>query len=199
MTYIDYKQELMHLAFCLRDRSRSLASFDNALRFIGLGIAPLIILAAIKTNNPVILNISLTISGLLSLTNWIWSIGTLVFKLDRHIEISKTYPVTIDSFLAESDAVIIADKNQITGYEKRANDLLIEIKKKIEETNYQVPNWLNVKAQQSVLARTKLQCGSCNQKWISKTLYEEREIKRILKNKKLIGKTHCLKCAQRIN
>ena len=198
MNFIDIKLQLLHLTFCLRSKARSLIVFDNSLRFIGLGVAPSLILAAVKFNEPIIFNISLTLSGLLSLTNWIWSICSLVFKLDQHIELCKTYPVKIDSFLAEAEAVIATDKKQMSSYTSKANTLLIEIKTKVESTNLQVSEWLNIESQQKVLAQTGMTCGSCKKGWESPSLYTKKEIKKIIKNKKEFGKKRCIKCGQTI-
>jgi hypothetical protein len=196
MSYLDAKCQLMHITYSLREKGGSLARFNNILNLIGLGIAPLMILSGVIINNKSILAVAIVVSGLLSLSNWIWTISVYVFKINKHIEFCLNYPVQIEMFINEIESAQKKkiSKTQLNTLTKKTNDFLLRIMEKIESEGLQVSDWINIKSQQKVLSIFNAKCASCGEKWISRKLMDKKEIKRILKTK--YKDSYCLTCGQ---
>jgi hypothetical protein len=200
-TFFDLKCQLLHLAFSLREKGLILGKFNRLVRLLSLAIAPLLILAAVRLNDPNVLKVSIILSGLLSLAAWAWSIHSLIYRTEKHLLFCQTYPVRIETLLLElespsSPKTKLAPR-KLSAITKRANAFLLQLKEKIEEEHLTVQDWINVKAQQIVLSQTNATCASCGRKWHESSLLERKEIKKRLNLK--WQKLYCLKCCQRLN
>ena len=194
--FIDVKCQLMHIAHALRIKSGRLVFFNNLLSLAGLGIAPLMILSAVLFENQTFLTVAILASGVLALSNWIWTIAVYIFKINKHIEFCQNYPVRIETWLNQNENGLGASltDDELAALSKSANDFLLQIKGRIEEEHLQVPDWINVKAQQRVLSELGGSCASCRQTWNARAYSEKREIRRIFARRNQ-GK-YCIQCGQ---
>jgi hypothetical protein len=200
-TFFEVKCQLLHLAYSLREKGLILGRFNRLVRLLNLAIAPVLILAAVRFNDPTVLRISILVSGLLSLASWAWSIHSLIYRSEKHLAFCQTYPVRIETLLSELEPVTSTSSKlqtqQLAGITVRANNFLLQLKEKIEEEHLEVQDWINVKAQQMVLSQTAATCASCGQKWHESNFIDRKEIKKRLKRKR--QKLYCTKCGQRLN
>ena len=79
--YTEKLYDASHLANAYRERAAQLVYWERISKFLGLGVAPSLILGAILFNNKTAVAVSMIVSGLLSLGIWVWSIGSMAFKL----------------------------------------------------------------------------------------------------------------------
>ena len=198
-SYFDTKCQLLHIAYSLREKGLILMRYHRMIRFAGLGIAPLLILAAVRMKDPNILAFAISAAGIISLGNWIWSISSLVYKTEKHIEFCQSYPVKIESSIQELETSLKPKMtvNRLRAIALRANRSLLDIKGRIEEEHLVVQDWINIKSQQLVLSELPAKCASCGKKWESAKLLDKGEIKRHLRRKH--KHEYCLKCGQRIS
>lgn len=197
-SFIETKWELSHIAQSLRERGLFLTTWQRRLTFMGMGIAPFLILAGTVINNHFILAIAIIISGLLSIGNWVWSISVLIYKRDKHIIMCNTYPVKIETFINDIERNFKPNisKKQLDEITKKANTFLLDIKSRIEEEQLEVPDWINIKAQQFILSTLSATCASCKKQWVSPRLLSKSEIKKQFKKKNL--NKYCSRCGQKI-
>ncbi len=198
MNFFEVKCALMHIVFALRKKSGSLMLFNNTLNLMGLGIAPLMILAGVLLNNPGFLRVTIIVSGVLALSTWVWTIAVYIYKINKHIELCLFYPVKIETFLNENEPSgnTPLNKTQMANLSKKANKFHLDIKAKIDEENFQVPDWINVHAQQKVMTSYNATCSSCGKTWISRRLSDKKDIKGIFKKRN--KQKYCLECGQQI-
>jgi len=196
-SFFDAKCKLSHIAFSLREKGLSLVKINSWFTFIGLGVAPLMILSGVLIKNATILPYLIGFAGFLSLGNWAWSISRFVFKTDKHIDFCKTLPVKIEVFLQKTESNVgnRIDTKQMLIMSDECNKYLLTIKEKIEEEHFTVPDWINIKAEQHVLSTLGATCASCSKKWETSGLLQKREIKKHLRRK--YAKLYCHECGQR--
>lgn len=188
------KQKALHTAYSIRALNLPLTRFDNFLRFIGIGIAPALIIGAAYSNNKPILIISIIIASFLSLGNWTWTIASLIFNKNRHIDICKTIPVKIELFIHTIEKDL--NNNNLNNKIIELNHFYLQIKAEIEREHFSIPDWVNVSSQQRILSEENATCSSCNQSWKSKRYLNKKEIKSILSNKKKYN-NYCNICGQK--
>jgi hypothetical protein len=189
-----------HMRVVYGIRAAQLTRWKRILAFIGLGVAPGILLVVI--NKPVFREAGLVVSGLCSSAAYVWAIFGYAFHWERQLEVSRKASSTCSSLYnrmrsliavardPSSDAATVQQSLKALAEAQAERE---EIIKEIDGSGTDVKPWMTLSAQQQTMVDLHTACRVCGKSW-DKTkhkLLTAKEAKRFCKEP---GQLACATC-----
>ncbi|MFN7415540.1 MAG: hypothetical protein ACK5RT_16910 [Dolichospermum sp.] len=204
-------QDANHLAVAYRLRATQLTKWKRVRDFISLGVTPGLLSATFVWENAVLRTILFIISGLCSVSSWVWVTFGLSFNWDNQLRLSIEIPQKLSLLMPdieenlESLTNLQNTKNEQEA-EKAANKLknLVQqvksLRGELEREQVHIKPWMNLIAQQDTMRNRNGRCGSCYQEWIpgSKILNTDAAKALIRKAKTNKLQRICEDCGQKL-
>ncbi len=204
-------QKANHMAVAYRLRATQLTKWKRLRDFISLGVAPGLLSATFVWENIVLRNTLFIISGICSVSSWIWVIFGFSYNWDNQVRLSIDFPPKLSLIVSEMrekiEIFVAAQRNNNTQVaEETANKLkslmqqVHSLNKDIEREQVYAKPWMNLIAQQDTMRFYDGKCGACYQTWIpGSEIFNSDKAKKFLKrakHKNLNG--ICESCGQKL-
>lgn len=199
------------MAEAYRYRATQLTKWKRLRDFISLGVAPGLILMTFGWDSLWLRNVSLILSGLCSVSAWVWVIFGYSNNWDNQLQLSIDIPIKLRLIVSEIKEEIeiftTAKDNQNTKVREQTGNKLKKLMHQVHSLNEDIEReqvyvkpWMNLMAQQHTMRYQNGKCGSCYQKWIPRSeVFNSDNAKEFLKKakqKKL--KNVCESCGQKL-
>lgn len=198
-----------HLAKAYRLRAIELTKWQRIRDFINLGVAPALLLLTFTWEDVLLRNILFCISGICSVSSWMWTIFGSAFNWNNQLHLSIEIPQKLSFIIPDIDEnlKILHDANTEEEARLAANKLKVltrrvkELRGEIEREQVHVKSWMNLIAQQDTMQKYEATCLGCYQKWIpgSRILDQGRAIDLLKDSRRHKLKDICEQCGQKLN
>lgn len=200
------------MAVAYRLRATQLTKWKRLRDFISLGVAPGLLCATFVWENIVLRNALFVISGICSVSSWVWVIFGFSYNWDNQLRLSIDVPLKLSLIVSE-----IKERIEIFGAAQRNNNTQIaeetvnrlknlmqqvhSLNEEIEREQVYAKPWMNLIAQQNTMRFFDGKCGSCYQSWIpGSEVFNSDKAKKFLEKAKRNKLTSiCESCGQKLN
>lgn len=200
-----------HMAVAYRYRATQLTNWKRLRDFISLGVTPGLLIAISVWENALLRNILLVISGVCSVSSWLWFIFGFSYNWENQlrlsIEIPKELSIVVPKIREEIEAFAISRNNthaqNLGDTVTKLRDLISQVRlliQEIEREQVHVKPWMSLLAQQKTMKDYEGKCGTCNQQWVAGSeILNSEDAKRFLeKAQRNQLKGICKSCGQKL-
>lgn len=200
-----------HMAVAYRHRATQLTKWKRLRDFISLGVAPGLLCATFVWENVVLRNSLFIISGICSVSSWVWFIFGFSYNWDNQLKLSIDIPPKLSLIISEiKENIEIITASQNNNKTQTAEPSFHKLKKLIhqvrtinedaEREQVHAKPWMNLIAQQDTMRFYDGQCGSCYQRWIPGSEVLNSDLAKKLLNEAKRGKLKgiCRACGQNL-
>lgn len=204
-------QDANHKAVAYNLRASQITKWKRLRDFVSLGVAPGLLMATTVWQNEPLRNSLVIISGICSLSSWLWFLFGFSYNWDNQLRLTIDIPLKLTEIVSEmkenieiftnarnSNNIQIAEGAvlRLRNLMQRMNSLRQEIQR---DQVYASP-WMNLMATQDTMRTCNAKCGSCDQMWIPRSEIFNSDKAKIFLNKARKNKLKgvCEFCGQRL-